>query len=161
MLKIITQDGKEFLLDGNELNGKQVNADISPIGKYRFHVLKNGKSTLVSVVKTDANSKTVTLRIEGKKYVCKVKNQYDEILEKLGMSGQTKTIKELKAPMPGKVLDIMVNIGETVTKDQALLVLEAMKMENVIKSPGDGKIKSISIQKANTVEKNQVMINFE
>jgi biotin carboxyl carrier protein len=58
-------------------------------------------------------------------------------------------------------LDIMVNVGETVTKDQALLVLEAMKMENVIKSPGDGKIKSISIQKANTVEKNQVMINFE
>jgi len=161
VLKIITQDGTEFLIDGNELNGKMVNTDISPIGKYRFHVLKNGKSTLVSVVKTDAASKTVTLRIEGKKYVCKVKDQYDEILEKLGMSGQTKAIKELKAPMPGKVLDIMVKVGETVTKDQALLVLEAMKMENVIKSPGEGKIKSISIQKANTVEKNQVMINFE
>ncbi len=161
MLKIITHDGKEFQLDGNELNGKLVNAEITPIGKYRFHILKNGKSTLVSVVKTDSASKTVTLRIEGKKYVCKVKDQYDEILEKLGMSGQTKAIKELKAPMPGKVLDIMVSIGETVAKDQALLVLEAMKMENVIKSPGEGKIKSISIQKANTVEKNQVMINFE
>jgi biotin carboxyl carrier protein len=161
VLKIITHDGKEFQLDGNELNGKLINADISPIGKYRFHILRNGKSTLVSVVKTDPASKTVTLRIEGKKYVCKVKDQYDEILEKLGMSGQAKAIKELKAPMPGKVLDIMVNIGETVTKDQALLVLEAMKMENVIKSPGEGKIKSISIQKANTVEKNQVMNNFE
>ena len=161
MLKIITHDGKEFQLEGNELNGKLINADISPIGKYRFHILKNGKSTLVSVVKTDVVAKTVTLRIEGKKYVCKVKDQYDEILETLGMSGQTKAIKELKAPMPGKVLDIMVNVGETVTKDQALLVLEAMKMENVIKSPGEGKIKSISIQKANTVEKNQVMINFE
>lgn len=161
MLKIITHEGKEFLVDGNELNGKQINADITPIGKYRFHILRNGKSTLVSIVKTDLASKTITLRIAGKKYVCKVKDQYDEILEKLGMSGTAKAIKELKAPMPGKVLDIMVANGESVTKDQALLVLEAMKMENVIKSPGEGKIKNISIQKGNTVEKNQVMINFE
>lgn len=161
MLKIITNEGNSYLVDGNQINDKQVNMDISPVGNKRFHVLKNGKSILVSVVKTDVANKTVTLRIAGKKYVCKVKDQYDEILETLGMSGQAKVVKELKAPMPGKVLDIMVNVGETVTKDQALLVLEAMKMENVIKSPGEGKIKSISIQKANTVEKNQVMINFE
>lgn len=161
MLKIITNEKNTYLVEGNQINSKQLNMDIQPAGKSRFHILKNGKSIMVSVVKTDFSNKTLTLRIEGKKYVCKVKDQYDEILEKLGMSGQAKVVKELKAPMPGKVLEIMVSVGETVAKDQALLVLEAMKMENVIKSPGEGKIKSISIQKGNTVEKNQVMINFE
>lgn len=154
-------DGTNLLVGENEINGKKVNADITPSGNRRFHVLRNGQSTLISVVKTDAANKTVTLRIEGKKYVCKAKDQYDEILEKLGMSGQTKAVKDLKAPMPGKVLDIMVAAGETVQKEQALLVLEAMKMENVIKAPGEGKIKNIQIQKGNTVEKNQVLINFE
>lgn len=161
MLKITTQDGTELLINGDEVNGKKVNTDVIPSGNRRFHVLRNGKSTLVSVVKVDAASKTVILRIEGKKYVCKAKDQYDDILEQLGMSGQTKNIKDIKAPMPGKVLDVMINVGDQVQKEQALLVLEAMKMENVIKSPGEGKIKSIQIQKGNTVEKNQVLINFE
>lgn len=161
MLKIITQDGKELSVEGKTVNGKRLDADISPAGERLFHVLHQGKSTMVSVVKTDIANKTVTLRIEGKKYVCKVKDKYEELLEKLGMSGQTKALKDIKAPMPGKVLDVMVKSGDSVAKEQALIVLEAMKMENVIKSPGEGKIKNIQIQKGNTVEKNQILINFE
>ena len=62
--------------------------------------------------------------------------------------------------MPGLVLGISINAGEKVTKGDTLLILEAMKMENVIKSPTDGVIKSIAVKKGETVEKNQVILNF-
>jgi len=72
-----------------------------------------------------------------------------------------KKVSNLKAPMPGLVLDISTKEGETVKKGDTLLILEAMKMENAIKSPTDGIIKNIAINKGEAVEKNQVILNFE
>ena len=63
--------------------------------------------------------------------------------------------------MPGLVLDILVEPGQTIHKGEAVLILEAMKMENIIKSPVDGTIKSIGINKGNAVEKNEILVNFE
>ena len=69
--------------------------------------------------------------------------------------------KELKAPMPGLVLKIEVEVGQTIKEGDALVVLEAMKMENVLKSPADVVIKSIGVTEGNAVEKNEVLIEFE
>jgi biotin carboxyl carrier protein len=63
--------------------------------------------------------------------------------------------------MPGLILSVDVKIGQEVKEDDSLLVLEAMKMENVLTSPRDGIIKSISITKGETVNKNQLLIEFE
>jgi biotin carboxyl carrier protein len=79
----------------------------------------------------------------------------------MGMESGKKKLKELKAPMPGLVLDVLVKSGDTVTIGQDLLVLEAMKMENSIKSPQEGVIDEISIQKQDKVEKNQILLSFE
>lgn len=75
--------------------------------------------------------------------------------------GATKKINEIKAPMPGLILSVDVKIGQEVKEDDSLLVLEAMKMENVLTSPRDGIIKYISITKGETVNKNQLLIEFE
>lgn len=161
MLKIITKEGKEYQIEGNEINGKLSNADIQNTGKGEYHVIRNGKSHRVTLIKSDLGAKTISLRINGKKYVVKVVDKYDEVLERLGLNSQSKNFKDLKAPMPGKVLDVMVKVGDEITKDSPLLVLEAMKMENVIKAPADVKIKNIVIDTGKTVEKNQVLIQFE
>jgi biotin carboxyl carrier protein len=58
-------------------------------------------------------------------------------------------------------LEVSVEVGQAVVKGDTLLILEAMKMENVIKSPTDGVIKSVSVNKGDTVEKNQLILNFE
>jgi len=70
-------------------------------------------------------------------------------------------LKNIKAPMPGLVLDVLVESGQTITKGDQLLILEAMKMENVLKAAGDGVVKSIEIKKGNTVEKGQILVEME
>ena len=63
--------------------------------------------------------------------------------------------------MPGLVLNIMVQPGDSVPKGEGLMVLEAMKMENIIRTPSDVIVKSIDVNKSDAVEKNQVLIKFE
>ena len=75
--------------------------------------------------------------------------------------GATKQINDIKAPMPGLILDISVTVGQEVKEDEPLLILEAMKMENVFTSPRDGIIKSISVSKGDAVDKNDLLIEFE
>jgi biotin carboxyl carrier protein len=72
----------------------------------------------------------------------------------------TQAMNEIKAPMPGLILKVLVGAGDTVAKGDNLLVVEAMKMENIIKAPGDGVVSAILTQAGDKVEKNQVLIKF-
>ena len=60
--------------------------------------------------------------------------------------------EKVSAPMPGNILSVNVNVGDTVKRGQVLMILEAMKMENEIMSPCDGKVASINTSKGATVE---------
>jgi biotin carboxyl carrier protein len=71
------------------------------------------------------------------------------------------SVSEIKAPMPGLVLNIMVQEGDEVKKGDNLMILEAMKMENSIKSPIDGTVKNLKVATGDKLEKNQVMITFK
>jgi biotin carboxyl carrier protein len=62
--------------------------------------------------------------------------------------------------MPGLILEVIATVGQTIQKGDSLLILEAMKMENVIKAAGSGTVKSINVQKGATVEKNQILIEL-
>ena len=105
--------------------------------------------------------KSFFIKVDGIKYQMNAKDKYDELLHSLGMDNLTsKKVSDLNASMPVFVLEIYVEVGQEVVKGDTLLILEAMKMENVIKSPTDGVIKSISINKTDTVEKNQIILNF-
>ncbi|MCD7741946.1 MAG: biotin/lipoyl-binding protein [Ruminococcus sp.] len=64
---------------------------------------------------------------------------------------------KVTVPMPGTILDIKVAVGDTVKSGQALVILEAMKMENDINAPRDGKILSIDVTKGSTVETGAVV----
>ena len=68
--------------------------------------------------------------------------------------------KDLKAPMPGLVLKVLVKPGDVVKKNDAVLILEAMKMENVIKAPGDAVVSAVHVQERVAVEKGQLLLNF-
>ena len=143
------------------LNGEEYSLDIAETST-GFHVLRNGMGYHIDVISVDRTAKKVELRIDAKHYVFEVKDKYDELLEKLGMDrSSADKVSEIKAPMPGLVLDIMIETGDEVKADQPLFILEAMKMENVIKSPGDSVVKKIEVTKGDSVEKNQVLVTFD
>ena len=66
----------------------------------------------------------------------------------------------MPAPMPGTVLKVLVNVGDTVSENQPLLILEAMKMENEILAPADGVVKAIHVSSNESVESNQPLLTI-
>ena len=127
-----------------------------------FHVLLGEKSYLATLEKVDYLAKAFVFRINGEVYEVKIADHFDQTVERLGLHSQaTAKFKDLKAPMPGLVIDVMVEAGQKVHKGDSLLILEAMKMENVLKSPGDGVVKKIKVEKGAAVNKNQVLLEME
>ncbi len=146
---------------GGIIDGKAFAWDVIEVKNGSFHVIKDNRSYSVEVIKADATEKSFLVSVNGNKYQLNVKDKYDELLKSLGFDDlNAKKVNEIKAPMPGLVLDVRVSEGDTVKKGDPILVLEAMKMENIIKSPTDGTVKKINVKKGLAVEKNQVLINF-
>lgn len=154
----LNTSGKEF--EGT-LNDAIVKGNFEKISAYQYHFIMNNKSYNVDVIKVNAEEKTLVVKINSVKFNLQLKDKYDELLHSLGLDNlATKKINEIKAPMPGMVLNILVKEGDEVNKGDALIVLEAMKMENILKSPSHGIIKKIPISKGTAVEKNQILIQF-
>lgn len=136
--------------------------DIVPMSDGRYHVLRDNISYHVEILYTDYNTKTFTIKVNGSVYDVQLEDQYDQLVNRLGLAilSQHK-VREIRAPMPGLVLDISVEAGQQVRKGDPLLILEAMKMENVLKSPGDGVVKAIQVKKGEAVEKNFLLIEMD
>jgi biotin carboxyl carrier protein len=167
-IKVVGTGKKEFKVDlDKSLNSGLFNEDsfdwdVIKIKDNSYSVIKDNKSYSVEVLSVKPEEKSFFIKVDGIKYQMNTKDKYDELLQSLGMDTMaSKKVADLKAPMPGLVLDISVEVGQEVFVGDTLLILEAMKMENVIKSPTDGVIKSISVNKTETVEKNQLILNFE
>lgn len=136
--------------------------EVSKISKDIYQLKKNGKNYEIRLIAYNSSLKQFKLKVNGTLYEVDLKDRIDFFLEAQGMTDLTKVvINDLKAPMPGLVLDIKVNAGDDVKEGDALFILEAMKMENVIKSPTHSKIKSINVTKGQAVEKNQLLIEFD
>lgn len=157
------KDKHDVILENNDiqLDGNVVDWDCMNLGNGRYHILSNGKSYDAYVVNVNREEKIVELLINNNKYSVKLKDRYDELLEKLGMNAAASgKLTDLKSPMPGLVLKILVKEGEEVKKGDSLIVLEAMKMENMLKAQGNGLVKSIKVHQGVAVEKGALLILF-
>jgi biotin carboxyl carrier protein len=147
--------------EGYLINGKPFQWDIVEIKQGYFHILHDHESYRAEVVKADAATKTFSFKINGKIYSVQLKDKFDLLLEKLGMTAGAGTkINNIKAPMPGLIIDLKIKVGDVVKSGDPLLILEAMKMENILKAPGDGTVKSVKVKKGDSVEKGHVLIEF-
>ncbi|RZK31635.1 MAG: biotin/lipoyl-binding protein, partial [Hymenobacter sp.] len=120
-----------------------------------------GKSYNAEVVSADYATKTFVLKLNGQRIELQAKDRFDRLLDQMGLSNATAAkVNELKAPMPGLIVDIRVQPGQAVQKGDPLLVLEAMKMENILKAPADGVISSVKVDLRANVTKGQVLVQF-
>jgi len=145
-----------------EINLAELDWDLLQLDTNKFHIIQGTKSYLAEVVAANYQDKTFDIQINDNTYTVQVKDKFDLLVDKMGLSViAAQKMNNIKAPMPGLVLDISVAVGDTVQKGDPVLILEAMKMENVIKADGEATVKEIIIKKGTAVEKNQILVEFE
>lgn len=139
------------------------NWDVSEISPNSWSVIdEKGNSFSIVLDEYSPDSKKYTFKIAGQAIEVTEQSEFDLLLKELGISsGGTKKLKEIKAPMPGLVLNVLVSEGQEVSEGDVIVILEAMKMENVIKSSTGARVKSIRVNKGDTIDKGGVMVTFD
>jgi biotin carboxyl carrier protein len=165
MHKIKVNNKYDFEVDrkGDTLlvNNNTINADIKQLNDLLYHIINENGSYNAEVVSFDREAKTAEIKVNNNIYTLTAKDQFDVLLDKMGLSSlMAAKVSEIKAPMPGMVLKVLVEEGAEVKKGENLFVLEAMKMENIIKSPADVTVKTIKIRPGDKVEKGQILMMF-
>jgi len=109
----------------------------------------------------DAEKQMLKLSINGKRAVLPVQTAENRLLTLIGKAGsKNRKLAELRAPMPGLIRRIAVETGSVVEAQTPLLVLEAMKMENVLRASAAATIQEIVVKEGQAVEKNALLIRF-
>ncbi|MCP9235279.1 acetyl-CoA carboxylase biotin carboxyl carrier protein subunit [Lewinella sp. JB7] len=136
--------------------------DISGPFKNEFHLLHGSTGYTATVVEHDLSGKSLTVEINGRPFTVTIRDTYDQLVEELGFATVASSNNtDVLAPMPGLILDVLVQEGDEVAVGAPLLILEAMKMENVLKAEGTGTVKSIRVNKGQAVEKRQLLMEME
>jgi biotin carboxyl carrier protein len=157
-------NGKEFRietgLDGSvSINGKEAVTDMRAVGENRYSLLVNGRSVSISVSGPDGNQSYL---VNGKRVSVVIESARSRLLKTLEKtSGDHQRPLEIHAPMPALVSSVPVQVGEAVTAGQALIVLEAMKMENEVRAHGDGIITGVFVKKGDSVEKGAILLRLD
>ena len=148
--------------DDTFVNGVQQSIDALLLNNGVQHWLVNNQSYKVEVEDINRLEKKYTVRVNGKTFQVTLKEPLDDLLHEMGMDNAlAQKINDLRAPMPGLVVDILVNEGQQIKKGDTVIVLEAMKMENSLKAIADATVKKVVAVKGAAVEKNEVLVLME
>ena len=147
--------------------------DLTPTGSGKSYRATLGEKTVnVEIVRVDAEHGRLDLLIDGESVTAYVSS--DGAKRWVTVNGQTSVLtkstagarkssghehaSDLMAPMPGVVRSVNVSEGESVSKGQTLMVLEAMKMEIRIQAKNDGVVQKLFVQQGQTVEREQLLV---
>lgn len=148
--------GESALVDGDPVSWDLV---VAPDGSWSM--IHEKRHYQVQVISYNPDSKKMTLGFKGQVINLSFKDASDILLENLGMTSVTASkVKQILSPMPGLITEVRVKEGQTVSAGDPLLVLEAMKMENVVKATSAGMVSAIRVQKGDRIEKGSVLIEF-
>lgn len=137
------------------------NSDFYKKSPDEFNIIKNNRSANAKLLESDISGKKLKIEVEGEAFDIEIKDELDQRLDSMGFSNiSTKHIKEIKAPMPGLVIDVTVKEGQEVKEGDRLLILEAMKMENSIMIHANATIKRVAVTPGQAVDKGQVLVEL-
>ena len=142
-------DGRSYPFEWVELGGGEFHLKIGS-GSYHVYLIEHQPDGQL-LFQVNGHLHRITVRDERQQLL----NQMD-----LGKSGTSDVIR-MKAPMPGKVLQVLVNEGDEICKGDPVVILEAMKMENEIRSNNDGRVDTVHCHPGSSVEKHQLLVTIK
>ncbi|MFH1687562.1 MAG: biotin/lipoyl-containing protein [bacterium] len=166
---LVTVDGHEYDIEvdyrqsGYKLtvNGAPVEVVSNDLGGTRSQLLVDNRSFEVDV-RADGRVGERTVFMLGIEIPAIIEDYNLARMRKTaGMSAGPTVDRQFRAPMPGMVLEVKVSAGDQVKKGAPMMIIEAMKMENVIKAPANATIAKVVVDKGRSVEKNDVLIEFD
>ncbi len=157
MFEVVVNNGKLQKLTNKDLD----NADLVKISDNTYHLIDSHQSFQGKVLSVNKADKTVTIELKNQVYTCSISDELDQLVTSLDFaSKESVKNKDLISSMPGLVLSILVKEGQEVEVGDPLLILEAMKMENMLKATASGVIGQISVEEKAAVEKGQLLIEI-
>lgn len=148
--------------DGSlHIDNVKVEHDLIQVSNQEYHLLLNNKSYTILVDDIDQATGDLKITVNGRSFDAKLSYKIEQLLKSMGMETGKKVQKDVKAPMPGLVLNVLVEEGQEVNEGDDLVILEAMKMENALKAPQSGVIGAVSVTQQDKVDKNQVLVSYQ
>ncbi|MEN9700248.1 MAG: hypothetical protein RLZZ301_1446 [Bacteroidota bacterium] len=150
-----------WIIDGN--TSQTVGGAAIKWFDHRFFEIKlDGKKFHGEIVNDASEQQELTIKINHRVFTVKKAHTLDDLISALGLDKpKVRKLKELQAPMPGRVTAVHVELGQEVQPGDPILSLEAMKMENVLKAEGVGVVSAVLIATGDVVDKGAVLISFD
>jgi biotin carboxyl carrier protein len=165
MIKAIVNGKSTFAVNKDTkltCNDEEVDWSAAKLPTGDYSIIMDGHSYQAQVLRIDRDTKTVVLQVNQQQFEVTIEEPIDQLLASMGIKdAMTKKVNDIKAPMPGLVLKVLVTPGQAIHKGDPVLILEAMKMENVFKATSDAIVKEIKVAERTAVEKGEVLIVLE
>lgn len=170
--EVTVNDQKPFSIvtEGGGVSGKveqilmkdvPVSCSFGQSGPGLFSILYGSRSFQGVFLGLDRSSKSVRLKINGQLMVVRITEPVDRIIEKMGWERtDVQAVNQIVAPMPGLIVKVHVQQGQQIKKGDPLVVLEAMKMENVFKASADAVVNAVKVQQNDVVNKGMVLVEL-
>lgn len=166
---LVNIDGKEFDIELEYrsekyfavINGKKVEIASYRLGESRSLLLIDDQAHEVDVRSNGYDNRKIVF-MKGMEIPAEIEDyNLAQLRKTAGMSSEVTVARQLKAAMPGLVVQVKVKPGDEVAKGQALLVIEAMKMENIIKAQAEATVKAVHVSGGMSIEKGDKLLEFE
>jgi biotin carboxyl carrier protein len=139
------------------LDGKALEADAVEVGPGVYSVLMGGESFEVHVEpRTEAGVSGLRVVVGSREFSAVVRDPR-QWRRRRGAAAEAEGRQQVLAPMPGKIIRVLVKTGDSVEMKQGLVVVEAMKMQNEIRSPKSGVVERIMVTEGQTVNTGEVL----
>jgi biotin carboxyl carrier protein len=142
------------------VDGVEVQAELVSLGNGLRHLQADGESVTLAAVPGSRRGEW-DLTLAGERVRADVVDERTRAIREMTGPEAESTVKQVIAPMPGRVLRVQVEVGEPVKAGQGVMIVEAMKMENELKAPADGVVAGIAVAAGQTVEKGAVLLTLE
>jgi biotin carboxyl carrier protein len=127
-----------------------------------FKLIHNGQLFHGELLEDKSEDQLLRIKINHRVFEIRKKGSLDDLISAMGLDvPKVRKLKELQAPMPGRIVQVTIAVGQELHPGDEILSLEAMKMENVLKAEGTGVVKAILISAGQVVEKGTVLVEFE